>query len=100
MRLVVVAAVLGNLREAGAGAALDDPDGASEPQDARERLRRQPDLLAELPDQVPLAESDLVNEGADAEASAGLDQPAPCPQAGRRRLFRRQDARGQLAVQD
>src|ERR687897_2775742 len=86
VRLVVVAALLRDLGQAGAVAALEALEDAAETKDARHHLRRQADLLAELGDQVLAAASQLAGERADLEPAAILAQPLPRPRhAGRRR---------------
>src|SRR5258705_2114275 len=63
VRLVVVAAVEREVAEAAAG--VERRDRALEAQDARERLRGQPDLGAEARGEVAAAPAHLLGEAAD-----------------------------------
>src|SRR5579862_3146860 len=65
VRLVVVAAALGDLGEPAASVALEQPHRALEADQPRSGLGRRPDLLAEAPDQMPPAAPELARELAD-----------------------------------
>src|SRR5262245_39438486 len=97
MGLVVVAAVERDVGRAVAG--LEQAAGAVEAQDARERLGRQPDLLAEQIDQVLGAAAELAGQRSDRDAtSAGLE-PLPRLHDARRGEPRAREAREHEGVE-
>src|SRR6266516_523235 len=77
MRLVVVAAVVGDLGPALLGLAAEQAKRPVEAEDASDRLRRQADLPAELRRKVAAAASELARERADLDPAGGLLQPLP-----------------------
>src|SRR4051794_29930469 len=85
VRLVVVAAVLGDLGEARAVVLLQPGERMLEAEHASERLRCHAEVLAELERQVARAASHLACERPDGDAAVRRAQPLPRPhQAGRR----------------
>src|SRR3954470_18778523 len=97
VRLVVVAARVGDVGERAAG--LEQPPGAREAQDAAQRLGRQAELLAERRREVAAAVAERAGEVADAGPAVGRDEATPGPDelALRRRLGL--EAAAELAVE-
>src|SRR5262245_52331859 len=100
MRLVVIAAAIGDLCPARVAAAVQKLADAMEALNARDDLRRQSDLVMESGDQVLAAAADLAGQGADVDVAAGRLDAAPRPgDAGRRRAARRDAVRDQPVEQ-
>ena len=100
MGLVEVAAVEGDLAEAEAVVTLQEANGTPEAQDARQRLRRQPDLLAEAGDEPLPAPAELRRQRLDANAARRSEQPLPGPAHAGRSLGRVRDTRTDGVVDD
>src|SRR3546814_2317785 len=77
MRLVVIAADIGDLRPAEVDMAADEPGGAVEAQHPRGGFRRQPDLPAKPLDQPLAAPAEILCDGADGGVAMGRPEPAP-----------------------
>src|SRR5690242_12403414 len=77
MRLVVVAAVLSDLGEAGSVVTAQAVGGALESEDPRERLRREAELVREAAAESPAAVAQLTGQFGDLHVAAGLAEPPP-----------------------
>src|SRR3954452_6041529 len=99
VRLVVVAAVLRDLRETRAVVALQARQSMLEAEHPGEGLGGHAEVLAKLEREVARAAADLGRERAYRRASVGRAQPAPGPHEARRRAARLVEAPREDAIE-